>query len=39
MASDQIEICGNCKHYAKCKALMNKNNFKKCLNENKMIKH
>ena len=35
MASDQIEICGNCKYYAKCKALANKKKFKQCIYSNK----
>lgn len=36
MASDQIEVCGCCKNYAKCKALMHTKKFKRCLNDIKM---
>lgn len=30
MASEQIEYCGNCKHYAKCRALAAEGRLEKC---------
>ena len=39
MASDQIEVCGCCKHYAKCRAQMHAKKFKGCLNDIKTKPH
>lgn len=30
MACDQVEICGNCKHYTECKEKMLENSFNGC---------
>ena len=31
MASEQVEYCGDCKHYKRCKTLANKGRLNHCL--------
>lgn len=31
MASEQIEYCGNCEHYEKCKSLDEKGHLHQCI--------
>ena len=38
MACDQIEYCGNCKHYAKCRALAAEGRLCKCYMHDKDCK-
>ena len=38
MASDQVEYCGECKHYEKCKRLAEEGRLYKCKMNEKAVK-
>ena len=39
MASDQVEYCGECQHYAKCKKLAEEGRLERCKIQESEVHH